>query len=158
MVSTSYGSAYSISRPRHTCSFRRAFSQIMIDIDPELWQARESRQVMYSTHCNHPTSSSCRYCTNGQQRYNVDLNSSPQSIKQFESIPNQGGKWTGNIDRGYSQSIIQLCRADQYRTSRPETGSISDHIKESWRIDAGSSGEAAKKMIPVIKETATGRT
>jgi multidrug efflux pump subunit AcrB len=128
--------------------------QVMIDIDPQALSAKgistgDVLNALQASNLIIPAGTARM----GQTEYNVQLNSSPENVKQFESIPikvvNGQVILIGDVAKVSDSYAVQanIVRVNQKRASYL---TILKKSTASTLVVV----EAAKKMIPVIKETA----
>jgi multidrug efflux pump subunit AcrB len=134
--------------------FGGKFRQVMIDIDPKQLagkgvSANDVLNALQSSNLIIPAGTARM----GQTEYNVDLNSSPQSVKQFEYIPikvvNGQVVTIGDVAK-VSDSYAEQTNIVRVNQKRAAYLTILKKSNASTLVVV----EATKKMIPVIKETA----
>jgi len=128
--------------------------QVMIDIDPNALtgkgvSAGDVLSALQASNLIIPAGTARM----GQTEYNVDLNSSPQSVKQFEDIPikvvNGQVVLMGDVAK-VSDSYAEQTNIVRVNQSRAAYLTILKKSSASTLVVV----EATKKMIPKIKETA----
>ena len=134
--------------------FGGAFRQIMIDVDPRAMtgkgiSASDILSALQSSNLIIPAGTARM----GQTEYNVDLNSSPQSVKQFENIPvkvvNGQVVLMGDVAKvsdSYAEQT-NIVRVDQKRAT------YLTILKKS-NASTLAVVESTKDILPLIKETA----
>ena len=134
--------------------FGGKFPQVMIDIDPNAMtgkgiSAGDVLNALQASNLIIPAGTARM----GQTEYNVDLNSSPQSVKQFEEIPikvvNGQVVLMGDVAK-VSNSYAEQTNIVRVNQKRATYLTILKKSNASTLLVV----EATKKMIPVIKETA----
>src|SRR6185312_15710961 len=128
--------------------------QIMVDIDPKALTAKglspnDILTAIQSSNLILPAGSARM----GETEYNVALNSSPDSVKMFEQIPlkvvNGQPVLLGDVAK-VSDSYAEQTNIVRVNRSRAAYLTILKKANASTLVVV----EAAKEMIPVIKETA----
>jgi multidrug efflux pump subunit AcrB len=134
--------------------FGGTFRQVMIDIDPRALagkgvSASDVLTALQSSNLIIPAGTARM----GQTEYNVDLNSSPESVKQFEYIPikvvNGQVVTLGDVAK-VSDSYAEQTNIVRVNQKRAAYLTILKKANASTLVVV----ESAKKLLPLIRETA----
>ena len=134
--------------------FGGKFRQIMVDIDPMALtgkgvSANDVLNALQSSNLIIPAGTARM----GQTEYNIDLNSSPESVKQFEYIPikvvNGEVVTLGDVAK-VSDSYAEQTNIVRVNQKRAAYLTILKKANASTLVVV----ESAKKLLPLIKETA----
>jgi multidrug efflux pump subunit AcrB len=134
--------------------FGGKFRQVMVDIDPKALtgkgvSANDVLNALQSSNLIIPAGTA----RIGQTEYNVDLNSSPESVKEFEYIPikviNGQVVTLGDVAK-VSDSYAEQTNIVRVNQKRAAYLTILKKANASTLVVV----EATKKLLPLIKETA----
>ena len=134
--------------------FGGAFSQIMIDLDPRAMagkgiSAGDVLSALQASNLIIPAGTARM----GQTEYNVSLNSSPESIKQFENIPIK--VVNGQVIQIGEVAKVSFSNAEQTNIVRVDQKRAA-YLTILKKSNASTLAvvEATKEILPLIKETA----